>query len=174
MRARIKPTKLHEFSDFRQPRWSADGKRIIAVGGFLDLAGPNGNRMELWTMNKDGSQAQRVTSNNLWDEMPALSPKQDQIAFVRHFTDESGDYVTVHGMDLYIMNTDAKNERQLTNNKETSGKARTGYYNRVSTPLFNLAGNQIAFTQNGIIYRIDSDGQNLKRMGGGDLLQWIW
>lgn len=78
--------------------WSPDGKTIA----FTSQA--NGN-FEIYIMNADGSNEPiNLTNNDTQDLVPVWSPDGSQIAWL------SGD----EGWDLFVMNSDGSNVRQLT------------------------------------------------------------
>ncbi len=79
--------------------WSPDGKTIA----FTSQAA-NGN-FEIYIMNVDGSNEPiNLTNNDTQDLVPVWSPDGSQIAWL------SGD----DGWDLFVMNSDGSNVRQLT------------------------------------------------------------
>ena len=58
------------------PSWSPDGSRIAFVS-YRD-----GNRPEIYVMNRDGSGQIRLTDNPAIDHSPSWSPDGSRIAFV--------------------------------------------------------------------------------------------
>ncbi len=86
------------------PDWSPDGKAII----FTSKA--NGN-FEIYIMKADGSnEPTNLTNNDTQDLVPVWSPDGSQIAWL------SGD----EGWDLFVMNADGSNVRQLTDQGHVS------------------------------------------------------
>ncbi len=100
------------------PTWSPDGKKL-AFAGFDKQK----NNFDIFIMNLDGSDIQRLTSarktNGKWanNEDPAFSPDGRQVLFV---SDRTG------AKQLFLVNTDASNERQITYDNKFYGKPKWG------------------------------------------------
>jgi Subtilase family/WD40-like Beta Propeller Repeat/RTX calcium-binding nonapeptide repeat (4 copies)/Domain of unknown function DUF11 len=75
------------------PAWSPDGARIA-------FAADRNGKVQIWTMNADGSAATAITSG-LDDNDPAWSPDGRTIAFTRNF-------------HVWLVDADGSNERALT------------------------------------------------------------
>lgn len=84
---------------------SKDGKRIAFKSNRDDPTG-KGN-YEIYVMNVNGTNVQRLTNNPAHDQGPSWSPTGDRIAFG---TDRTGNE------DIHIMNSDGSNVRQITKN----------------------------------------------------------
>jgi len=63
----------------RYPRWSPDGKRI-AFTRYMDKT-KSQTTAEVFVMNADGTDPQRLTYNNVLDTDPSWSPDGQHIAF---------------------------------------------------------------------------------------------
>jgi Tol biopolymer transport system component len=89
----------------RYPDWSPDGKLIV----FSHFGGSGG--AGIWTMRADGTKAGLLAGGPLHD--PAWSPDGRWIAY-------DGE---PHGckFDVYVMSSDGKRTRQLTDNQEGCG-----------------------------------------------------
>jgi Tol biopolymer transport system component len=81
------------------PRWSPDGRKIAFVSD-RDSTGTTRND-EIYVMNNDGSDQQRVTSDAAWDWYPAWSPNGRKILFSRRDS-------------LWTIRPDGNEERRLT------------------------------------------------------------
>ena len=81
------------------PSWSPDSKRIA----FVSSRNAFGN--EIYVMNADGSNQQRLTETPHDNIQPSWSPDGERIAFV---SSRDGNF------EIYMMNADGKNQRRLT------------------------------------------------------------
>ena len=99
-------------NDDRYPSWSPDGERIVFVsqrpGHFK---GEFGITSEIYVMDADGGNQQRLTENRQNDRSPSWSPDGERIAFS---SDRKGDF---ENFEIYVMDTDGGNQQKLTNNR---------------------------------------------------------
>ncbi|MEM7032127.1 MAG: LysM peptidoglycan-binding domain-containing protein [Chloroflexota bacterium] len=72
---------------------------------FMSFDRGSGNNWEIWSMNPDGSNPQRLTENGANDGLPVWSPDGNNIAFV---SDREG-------WGIWVMNPDGSNQRKLFN-----------------------------------------------------------
>ena len=149
----------NNLTEDKYPSWSPDGERIAFsarreghVVHNLDIT------YEIYVMDADGGNEQRLTENrnNDWD--PVWSPDGNRIAFE---ADRKGDFVN---WDIYVMDADGGNQQKLTNHRGWD-----------SSPSWSPDGKRIAFNSerdgNTEIYVMDADGgnlQNLTNNPGGD------
>lgn len=169
------------------PAYSPDGGRICF------MSDRDGAQMDLYVMNRDGSNMRRLTNHPAADSSPTWSPTGTQIAFT---SDRSG------SPQLWVMDADGLNVRRLTFNESWADRAtwsatpyneiayagRTGpgfdikIYDvatgqiRVITdgsgsnesPAFSPNGRHIAFTSTRSgkvqIFTIARDGKDLRRI----------
>jgi LysM repeat protein len=89
-----------EFGD-NTPAPSPDGSKVAFMSSERGAT-----NWEIWVMNADGSNPQRLTENGSNDGLPAWSPDGQSIAFV---SDQGGTWA------IWAMNADGSNQRKLVN-----------------------------------------------------------
>lgn len=125
------------------PRWSNDGTRI------LFQSNRTGN-WQLYIMDKDGSNEERITNDNFNNNFPDWSSGNTKIAFV---SDREGNE------DVYVMNMDGTGLINLSKNPA-----------RDIHPYFSPDGKKLLFNssrddeESFEIYQINLDGTGLKRL----------
>ena len=82
------------------PSWSPDGERIAFASEM------EGN-FEIYVMDADGENQQRLTDDPRSDWHPSWSPDGERIAFT---SDRDRDF------EIYVMDADGGNQQKLTNN----------------------------------------------------------
>jgi Tol biopolymer transport system component len=132
-------------ADDRGPAWSADGKRIV----FVRRPAVKGATDDIWVMNADGTgQTQLTNTPSANDRSPHFSPDGDKIVF------GSSDGVT--DWEIYEMNVDGSNVRQLTHNTVDD-----------LGPRFSPDGKKIVFSSGNPasnIWVMDADGSNPRNL----------
>ena len=134
------------------PAWSPDGERIAFsarreghVVHNLDIT------YEIYVMDADGQNEQRLTENRNNDMYSSWSPDGERIAFV---SDRKGDWANY---DIYVMDADGSNQQKLTNHRGDDW-----------FPSWSPDGERIAFMserdENTEIYVMDADGGNQKNL----------
>jgi len=83
----------------RQPAWSPDGKRI-SFAAYTD-----GGSDDIFVMDADGSNFNRLTNHPAADRWPSWSPDGTKIAFVSK---------RVSGWAIYMMDADGRNPTRIT------------------------------------------------------------
>jgi Tol biopolymer transport system component len=116
--------------------------------GIIAFTSERTGNADIYTMNADGTDIQRLTDNPAYDGWPTWSPDGAQIAFM---SDRSGN------PDIYVMSVDGSNVRQLTEHPAND-----------IWPEWSPDGSQIAFPSrrdgNFEIYLINVDGTGLQRL----------
>jgi Tol biopolymer transport system component len=122
---------------------------------FESIRGEGG---ELYIMDSDGSNQEKITDNDVEDNSPAISPDGTKIAFISDLDDDI--YTT---SDLYIMDIDGSNIEKVS---------ATGEMEFLQHPTWGPDGEQIAFTiagdGNREVYTINTDGSNLQQVTTGE------
>ncbi|MFZ1754030.1 MAG: NBR1-Ig-like domain-containing protein [Caldilineaceae bacterium] len=91
------------------PSWAGDGTRIAFQS---DRGGFN----QIYVMNADGSSQYRLLTSTTIDEWPQFSPSSSLIAFA-----SIGDFGNGFRTEVFIMNSDGSNVRQLTHTTGSTG-----------------------------------------------------
>jgi Tol biopolymer transport system component len=143
---------------------SPDGKRIV----FTSLKDGD---LDIYTMNADGTDMKRLTDTPGYDGGPFFSPDGTQIVYrAWHPTDTAltnyqsllaQHMVRPNRMEIYVMNADGSNQRQITN----LGGANFA-------PFFTPDGKRVIFSSNHKnprsrnfdLYLVDADGANLEQV----------
>jgi Tol biopolymer transport system component len=150
-------TDLPGISEY--PAWSPDGRRI-AFHCTLGKVLPGGaGDFEICVVNADGSRLTQLTDAPGESKLPAWSPDGAQIAFQsnRHGWPTLPGYVPLGydpgrfgDYDIYIMNIDGSEQRNLTLNPRQDD----------SFPAWSRAG-YLVFTRYGCLIVMTADGQSM-------------
>ena len=97
--------------------WSPDGKQILFQSGSLDEADENS---EIFVIDIDGSNIQQLTDNDSYDGGASWSPDGKQILFQRGYP--FGFELADEYSELFLMDADGSNMRQLTVNDYYDGE----------------------------------------------------
>ncbi|PWL39404.1 hypothetical protein DKG77_00770 [Flagellimonas aquimarina] len=148
-------------SDFG-PQWLPDGKKIL-------FGSDRSGNSDIYIMDEDGENVKNITNTPEIDEFGfSLSPDGSKIAFHLIHREAKKKYI-----DLYTMNTDGTQRKNLTKNQVTQQNLFVPYYDG-APPIFygsswSIDGKKIAFSSkrnssNFQIFTIRSNGQELKQL----------
>jgi len=96
------------------PVWSPDGTRIAFYADRVFNLPNRDDNVDIYVMDADGSDLQRLTSDPAPDAFPVWSPDSASIAFYSEANDE-GDG------EVYVMDADGGNVERLTDNNHYDG-----------------------------------------------------
>jgi TolB protein len=162
----INLTKYPMANDFL-PVWSPDGQHILFVSNREE-----GQNLDLYVMNNDGSNVTRLTTSQTRDTSPNWSPDGSKIAFVSDRDDN---------FEIYVMDYPAGME---ANGGIPTRLTFTPQYEW--SPTWSPDGKYIAFTslrdsvgdnENYQVYTMAADGSNQTRVtndSGDDIIPRWW
>ena len=122
------------------PRWSTDGARL-AFASVVD-----GNNLEVFIVNADGSGLTNVTWNSAWDGPPSWSPDGTRLAFA-----STRAASPANRGDVNVVEVDGTNVKRLTS---------IG----ADAPAWSPDGRQIIFDSDGKLHVMNADGSSVGRL----------
>jgi len=109
----------HDKRTAARPAWSPDGERIAFMSTRSNRKQAyDGDELEIYVMDADGANIQRLTRRPHADGHPDWSPDGTKIAFTLYGDGNDG-YGDEHG--IYVMDADGTNVRRLTFGGRTEG-----------------------------------------------------
>ena len=125
----------------------------------IAFASDRDGNFEIYVMDADGRNQQRLTRHGDDDWEPSWSPDGKRIAFTSSEDKDSHEDVAGKRPHIYVMDADGKNRRKLTKNPFAEWH-----------PSWSPDGKHIAFT--GVanrgahrhVYAVDAEGKNLRRL----------
>src|SRR5579871_114667 len=151
---------------------SPDGKKVV-------FTSDRGGDLDIWVMNIDGTHAKQLTHTLGYDGGPWWSPDGKQICFRAYHPqtpEEIADYKSLLAqhlirpttLDLFVMNADGSNVRQITNNRKDNIAS--------FAPSWTHDGKALVFASNRDdpqrrkfeVYKLNLDGTGLERITYGD------
>ncbi|NUQ12017.1 MAG: Ig-like domain-containing protein [Gemmatimonadaceae bacterium] len=153
--AGVAPTRLNAGSVSRSPAPSPDGWRV-AFAVSMEVLGTGDRIDDIFAVDRDGRNMQRLTSGAGYDDSPAWSPTGGRIAY--HHWETGG------RSDIWVMNADGTNPVNLTADLHASGFRRA--------PAWSRDGTRIAFAQSeygpegttASIWIMNADGSHKRRL----------
>jgi Tol biopolymer transport system component len=115
------------------PRLNSHSDRIVFA---QKTGGSDDSNMEIFAIDVDGENLQRLTDNDYWDLYPVWSPDDSRIAFLT---------MRDNDMDIYMMNVDGTDVRQFYDSGDHDAD-------------IHWVGNTIVFTSRSAIWKINEDG----------------
>ncbi|MFA7287492.1 MAG: DUF5050 domain-containing protein [Melioribacteraceae bacterium] len=129
-----------------QSKWSPDGNKLIYVSN------KTGN-YEIYTINTDGSNQQKITSTQKNEQGPEFSANGSKILYSAYNT---GEYNT---FEIYVMNSDGTNDIELTNNNAIDTAPRWS-----PDGLRIVYDSELSAERHTEIYIMNADGSGQKRL----------
>jgi len=152
------------------PAWSPDSTR-------MSFSSNRSDNFEIWTMDAEGGNRQRLTDRRIWNGLPGWSPDGGKIVFVGQVRNAAG----LSDMEIFVINADGSDLRQLTDSSTfhvETGHAETGEAGHShhtgwnSVPAWSPDGSKILFSSNRdgnpvtpILYTMNPDGSGQQKFG---------
>ena len=128
---------------------TANGSKIVFPAWM-------GSNTEIFIINSDGTGLKQLTNDSRMDGYPSISGDGSKIAFLSFGLFDFGSEVVPIDYELYVVNSDGTELRQLTTWTMESG-----------VPSISGDGSKIAFCSSGALFVINSNGTGLKKLTNG-------
>ncbi len=144
-------------------RWSPDGSKLVFES---DRDTGFGFRPEIYLMNADGSNVQRITTDNFDDHNPTFSPDGTLIAWL------SGSRAETSNNKVFVMNADGTNQHLITGGTSSDSSTPSWAALLPHIASFTKTGptnGSITFnavTDSGLAVRVQSTTNDLKGVEG--------
>ncbi|WP_420445141.1 DUF5050 domain-containing protein [Candidatus Poriferisodalis sp.] len=135
-----------EIAAGKHPVWSPDGTKILFWSD---------DQRELYTVEPDGTNRTRVTTNGRTEHAASWSPDGTKITYYAWGS---------HGGEIFVVDADGSNETKLTSDR-----------NHNIDPVWSPDGTKIAFSSKSTddeIFVINSDGTAKQRLTDNDVDDW--
>ena len=167
---------LHEYDIFTANADGSELRRLTSTPGYDAEAtiAPDGSRIvftsmrdgdiDLYTMNADGGDVRRLTHEEGYDGGAFFSPDGRRIVYRAHHPVDSAGLVRPSRVEIFVMDADGSNKRQLTRNGAAN-----------FAPFFHPDGRRIIYSSNVhdrtgrsfSLYMIDAAGGDPERITHG-------
>ena len=148
---RVKAFDNDNETDPSPEEWDFTVNPITEQGTITFVARINGN-YDLFTMNPDGSDKQRITSTEGDEAHPSWNPDKTKIVY----SSEVGEFY-----QLFKINPDGSHRVQLTHDEQNNW-----------LPQYSPNGLEIVFTKENDLYLMDSNGTNERPLTDGRGAKW--
>ena len=144
----------------RFPSWSPGGERIAFSSNRSEFLGiSTTDDYEIYVINADGTGVvDQLTDNDTFESRPSWSPDGNQITFYSDRNEILG-IATTNDYEIYVMDADGSNLRQLTDNDVVVSDTH---------PSWSPSGDRIAFSSNSDgdfdIWMIDVEDRSLTQL----------
>jgi Tol biopolymer transport system component len=128
---------------------SANSSPLSAGDEIVFSSMVNGDDVEVFIVNTDGSERRALTTNAVDDLLPAWSPDHSRIAFARK--------ARVGKPSIWVMSASGAHQHRL---------------GRGTHPSWSPSGSQLAFERNGVIYTMTDHGKKVRRITKGTHPVW--